>query len=322
MDFDPTLLRTFVAVVDTGSFTRAARRQHITQSAVSHQVRRLEEQAGRRLLCRTTRSLTLSADGEEFLRHARQILRALDALALRFRPSTLSGKVRFGAPENFMGGRLPRLLARYARAFPAVRLDVSISANLDLPAMIEAEELDLAIVISLHDPAGGAAGQVLRRTRLAWVAAENFEPPAAGPLPFAFFPPPCVHRQAGMRAIEEAGIDGHVVFTSHSHEGIHAAVTAGLAITAIALDDIGPGMKVIDGRHGLPSLPGMDYRLVWSEAGRTPAAIAFGELICETQTPSPVRTNATPDSRDLTAGPARDGSTPRTATRTASSGPA
>lgn len=283
MDLDPTLLRTFVAVVDTGSFTRAARRQHLTQSAVSHQIRRLEEQTGRRLLCRTTRSVTLTEAGEEFLWHARQILRTLDTLARRFRPSTLSGRLRFGAPENFMGGRLPRLLARYARAFPSVRLDVSISANLDLPAMIKAEELDLAIVISLHDPNHDATGQVLRRTRLAWVAADTFDPPDDGPLPFAFFPPPCVHRQVGVRALEEAGIDGHVVFTSHSHEGIHAAVLSGLAITAIAMDDIVPGMEIIDGRYGLPLLPGMDYTLVWSATGRTPASIAFGELILETE---------------------------------------
>ena len=283
MDLDPTLLRTFVAVIDTGSFTRAARRQHLTQSAVSHQIRRLEEQTGRRLLCRTTRSLTLTEDGEEFQRHARQVLQTLDTLAQRFRPSTLSGRLRFGAPENFMGGRLPRLLARYARAFPSVRLDVSISANLDLPAMIKAEELDLAVVIALHDPSKHAAGQVLRRTRLAWVAADTFEPPGSGPLPFAFFPPPCVHRQVGVRALEEAGIDGHIVFTSHSHEGIHAAVMSGLAITAIAMDDIAPGMEIIDGHYGLPPLPGMDYTLVWSETGRTPASIAFGELICETE---------------------------------------
>src|SRR5690606_30506560 len=131
MDFDPTLLRTFVAVAETGSFTRAAQRQHLTQSAVSHQIRRLEEQVGRRLLSRTTRSLTVTEDGEELLRHAQRILLSFDTLARRFHPSPLSGTVRFGAPENFMGDRLPRLLFRFARDFPAVRLDASISANLD-----------------------------------------------------------------------------------------------------------------------------------------------------------------------------------------------
>lgn len=281
MDFDPILLRTFVAVADTGSFTRAAQRQHLTQSAVSHQIRRLEEQVGRRLLSRTTRSLAVTEDGEELLRHAQQILHSFDALARRFNPSPLSGTVRFGAPENFMGDRLPRLLCRFARDFPAVRLDASISANLDLPALIKTGDLDLAVVISLRDPDNLAAGRLLRRTRLVWVAAETFEPPRNAPLPFAFYPPPCVHRQVGVRALDEAGIDSHIVFTSHSQEGIHAAVLAGLAITAIACDDIDAGMRIVDGQYGLPPLPDIDFALVWSNGGKTPASTAFGELICE-----------------------------------------
>ncbi|KAF1716862.1 LysR family transcriptional regulator [Pseudoxanthomonas yeongjuensis] len=282
MDFDPTLLRTFVAVADTGSFTRAAQRQHLTQSDVSHQIRRLEEQVGRRLLSRTTRSLTVTEDGEELLRHAQRILLSFDTLARRFRPSPLSGTVRFGAPENFMGDRLPRLLLRFARDFPAVRLDASISANLDLPALIGTGDLDVAVVISLSaadNPATG--GRLLRRARLVWVVAETFEPPRDAPLPFAFYPPPCVHRQVGVRALDEAGIDSHIVFTSHSQEGIHAAVLAGLAISAIAFDDLKAGMKIIDGEYGLPPLPDIDFALVWSSGGKTPASTAFGELICE-----------------------------------------
>lgn len=282
MDFDPTLLRTFVAVADTGSFTRAAQRQHLTQSAVSHQIRRLEEQVGRRLLSRTTRSLTVTEDGEELLRHAQRILLSFDTLARRFHPSPLSGTVRFGAPENFMGDRLPRLLLRFARDFPAVRLDASISANLDLPALIRTGDLDVAVVISLSAPDHPATGgRLLRRTRLVWVVAETFEPPRNAPLPFAFYPPPCVHRQVGVGALDQAGIDSHIVFTSHSQEGIHAAVLAGLAISAIAFDDLKAGMKIIDGEYGLPPLPDIDFALVWSSGGKTPASTAFGELICE-----------------------------------------
>lgn len=118
MDFDPTLLRAFVAVKETGGFTRAAQRLHLTQSAVSHQIRRLEEQVGRPLLYRTTRTLTLTEDGNDFLQHAEQILASLDALSRRFQPSPVCGVVRFGVPETFLGERLPQLLSRFARAFP------------------------------------------------------------------------------------------------------------------------------------------------------------------------------------------------------------
>jgi len=103
MYFDPGLLRAFVAVKETGGFTRAGQRLNLTQSAISHQIRRLEEQVGRQLLQRTTRRLTLTEDGEEFLRHAGQILASLDALTQRFQPSPVSGVVRFGVPESFMG---------------------------------------------------------------------------------------------------------------------------------------------------------------------------------------------------------------------------
>ena len=116
----PDLLRAFIAVHETGGFTRAGKRLHLSQSAVSHQIRRLEEQAGTALLKRTTRSLTLTEDGEEFLRHAEQILRAQDALAIRFQRSAVTGAVRFGVPESYVGDRLPPMLARFSRQFPAV----------------------------------------------------------------------------------------------------------------------------------------------------------------------------------------------------------
>ncbi|MBX9400518.1 LysR family transcriptional regulator [Lysobacter sp. BMK333-48F3] len=281
MDFDPSLLRAFVAVVDTGGFTRAAQRLHLTQSAVSHQIRRLEAQVGRRLLVRSTRKLSLSEDGREFLRHAQQILQALDALSRRFDPSPVSGTVRFGAPENFMRERLPQLLGRFAQAYPQVRLEVSVSANLDLPAMLDADELDLAVLIAERANDTPSPGQLLRRARLVWVAAEGFVPPPGASLPFAFFPPPCVHRRVGLQALQQAGIDGHIVFTSHSQEGIHAAALAGLAITAIAEDDIEPGLLPVAERYALPPLPEVDFSLVWSERGRSPAAQSFGELIGE-----------------------------------------
>src|ERR1051325_6466406 len=96
MDFDPALLRAFVAVKEAGGFTRAAQRLNLTQSAISHQIRRLEEQVGRQLLYRAPRALTRREDGEEFLQYAQKILDTLDSMARRFRPSPISGVLRFG----------------------------------------------------------------------------------------------------------------------------------------------------------------------------------------------------------------------------------
>jgi DNA-binding transcriptional LysR family regulator len=278
MDFDPALLRAFVAVKETGGFTRAADKLHLTQSAISHQIRKLEEQVGRALLHRTTRKLSVTEDGEDFLRYAQQILDTLDAMTLRFQPSPISGVVRFGVPDNFMGDRLPPLLSQFARSFPATRMEVSVSMHLDLRAMIRAGELDLAVVMS---PPGCEEGTRLRRTQLVWAAAETFELPAGASLPLAFFPKPCVNRQVAATALDETAIDWHVVFTSASPHGIRAAVLAGLAVTVLTSEDVEPWMRIVDGRYGLPGLPSVDFSLIWSEGGRTECACRFGQLILE-----------------------------------------
>lgn len=276
MDFDPALLRAFVAVKETGGFTRAAQRLNLTQSAVSHQIRKLEEQVGRQLLFRTTRALTLSEDGEDFLRYAQSILQTFDSMAQRFRPSPISGVVRFGVLENFMGDRLPTLLCKFSRAFPSVRLDVSVGMNLDLLPMIKAGELDLAVVMP---PPDSDAGTPLRRTQFVWVAADSFEIAADASLPFAFFPAPCINRQVGLAALDGRSVEWHVVFTSQSQQGIRAAVLSGLAITIMTRDDVEPGMRIVDGVYGLPPLSDADFTLVWSAGGKTAAATEFGKLI-------------------------------------------
>lgn len=273
--FDPALLRALVAVHEAGGFTRAAERLHLTQSAVSHQIRRLEEQVGRPLLHRTTRRLTLTEDGEDFLRYAQQILQGFEALSRRFLPSPVSGVVRFGVPETFMGERLPSLLCQFARSYPAVRLDVSVTSMLDLRAMIDADELDLAIVIGVQKHDGEA---LFRRTQLIWAAAENFQPPGTS-LPLAFMPPTCIYRDIAVRALSDTTIDWHIIFSSPGWLGIRAAVLAGLAATVLTRDELEPGMKIIDQDYRLPSLPAVGFSLLRGAGGHTPAAREFARLV-------------------------------------------
>lgn len=276
MDFDPALLRAFVAVKEAGGFTRAAQRLNLTQSAISHQIRRLEEQVGRQLLFRTTRALTLTEDGEDFLQYAEKILDTLDTMSRRFRPSPVSSVVRFGVLENFLGDRLAVLLRQYGRAFPSVRLDVSVGMNLDLMPMIKAGELDLAVVMLAPE---SKEGTPLRRTQFVWAAADTFDIPAGESLPFAFFPSPCINRQVGTASLEGRDVPWHVVFTSQSQQGIRAAVLAGLAVTVLAREDVEPGMKILDGQYGLPPLSKADFSLVWSAGGKTPAAMELGRMM-------------------------------------------
>lgn len=278
MDFEPTLLRSFVAVCETGGFTRAAQRLHLTQSAVSHQIRRLEEQVGRPLLYRTTRKLTLTEDGEDFLRHAEQILQSQEALTRRFHSSTASGAVRLGVPENFIGDRLPQLLGRFARSYPAVRLEVSVSVCLDLQAKVDAGDLDLAVAITRLDQENGT---VLRQTKFVWAAADTFKRPQSSSLPFAFSPPPCALRAMAVDALTASGIDWHVGFTSANQHGLKAAVQAGLAVSIFAQEEIEPWMMVLDGNDGLPPLPEAKYVLISKHGDLMPCAAELGRLIVD-----------------------------------------
>lgn len=278
MDFDPALLRAFIAVHETGGFTRAAERLRLTQSAISHQIRRLEEQVGRSLLHRTTRRLTLTEDGQDFVRHAELILQANDDLKRRFRSSPVTGVVRFGVPENFMGDRLPQLLRRFSRAFPAVRLEVAVSVCLDVRAKVEAGELDLAVGVAER---GAEVGTVLRETRFCWVAAETFELPAGSSLPLALSPAPCAFRAIATEALTASTVDWHVGFTSANQHGLRAAVLAGLAISMVAREDVCAGMKIVDGQYGLPPLPRAAFVLMWRPGERLPCAGELGRLIVE-----------------------------------------
>ena len=284
MDIDPILLRAFVAVSETGGFTRAARRLNLTQPAVSHQIRRLEELLGRALIRRTTRRLTLTDDGEDLLLHAHGILAGLDALAQRFRPSQVSGVVRFGAPEAFMGERLPALLCQFSRAFPAVRLDVHVSTYLDLHTMIASEELDLAVVLSTAGREHG--GIPLRRADFAWVAADNFLLSNGASLPLAFHPPNCINRLVGVAALEATSIDWHIAFTSPSEQGLRAAVRSGLAVAVLMRSDLGPDLRVLDGEYGLPALPSADFVLIRGRGTASPAACAFGKMLVAMESPA------------------------------------
>ncbi|UJQ31044.1 LysR substrate-binding domain-containing protein [Lysobacter gummosus] len=186
--------------------------------------------------------------------------------------------VRFGVPENFIGDRLPNLLCQFTRAFPAVRMDISVSMSMDLRQMVDADELDLAVVIALP---GGAADTVLRRTRFVWVASDTFDVAPGRSLPFAFFPSPCINRQIGVSALDGTDVEWHVMFTSPSSQGLNAAISAGLGITVMIEDDVLPGMRIVDGQYGLPSLPPAEFVLLRRPGGCTPAVAEFGKLVLE-----------------------------------------
>jgi len=238
-DVDTAVLRTFLALAETGSFSRAGVLVGRSQSAVSEQIRKLEDMFGRTLLQRTTRSVRLTVEGEHLLAHARAMVAQADVMLARFRSPDIAGEVRFGSPEDFASAYLPDILGVFAAAHPTVELHVTCQLTLPLVEQFEAGEQDLIIVKQDIDRRY-AASLPLWRERVVWVAAPSLpdrwaEATRDRPLPLVLSPSPCVYRTRAMRALEGAGVTWTGVFTSPSFAGQAAAVRAGLGYAVMPL---------------------------------------------------------------------------------------
>lgn len=252
IQLDPDLLRTFVAIVDAGGFTQAAKRIHRTQSAVSMQVRRLEETLDRTLFQRDGRGVQLAPDGEALLSYARRLLKLHDeAVAALTRPD-LSGLVRIGTPDDYVDRFLPDILARFARAFPRVQVEVNCEPSVHLRRMLVEEQLDLALITCTP---GAETGEVLRREPVVWAAAERHLTYEEEPLPLALFQPGCFFRDWAIAGLNSLGKPYRIAYTSASISGILAAVTAGLAVTVLCRSVLPVGVRPLSEVEGLPPLP-------------------------------------------------------------------
>jgi DNA-binding transcriptional LysR family regulator len=233
LPLDVPLLQSFLDLAETGSFTATAARVHRTQSAVSAQMRRLESMLGVRLFERTTRRVTLTADGERLVPHAQAVVEAAAALAARFQHSDVAGDVRVGCPEDVAGADLPGILADFAAAHPRVRLHVRCDLTLHLVEQFETGAFDLILI--KQDPERVMPGaRVLRHEPLAWVGREALvRALPAGLLPLVLAPAPCVYRARALEALGAAGHAADVVYASPSEAGQIAAVRAGLGVTVL-----------------------------------------------------------------------------------------
>jgi DNA-binding transcriptional LysR family regulator len=243
MDLD--LLRSFVSVVDAGGFTQAGERVHRTQSTVSQQIRRLEDDVGRPLFHRNGKSVSLTEEGERLLSYARRILAlAAEARAAIAQPAG-HGIVRLGVPEDFAAYRLTELLSEFARSRPGLRLDVRCDLSVKLAADIERGELDIALV---KRKAGEAGGLAMWPESLKWVTSARYPADVgADPIALAVFPQGCLYRNRAVHALEAAGRSWRIAYNSPNLSGIQAAVSAGLGISILPDMAILPGHKVIDG---------------------------------------------------------------------------
>ena len=225
---DPHLLQSFVAIVETGSFTRAGERMHLTQSTISQQMRRLEQQLGCPLLDRSGRQVVTTSQGETLLGLARRILGLLAQAGDRVGEASLP--LRLGVPEDFAAGAMTAVLAAFARQYPEVRLEVQSDLSHALWQAFEAGELDLALIKQ-----GRGQGEPIARWRepLAWVDSRDWPAGERDPVPLVVFPSEGLYRRQITDALDARGIPWRIAYESASLASLQGAVSAGIGVSLL-----------------------------------------------------------------------------------------
>src|SRR5262245_51757926 len=276
---DLDLLRSFVSVVDAGGFTRAGERVHRTQSTVSQQIRRLEESVGRPLLHRNGKQATPTEEGERLLSYARRILAlAEEARDVVARPSS-DGVVRLGITEDFAASRLARVLSKFARSRPSLRLDVRCDLSVRLASDLARGELDLALL--KRDAGDGGDAIAVWPEHLNWATSRD-HPIDAGrePLPLAVFPQGCLYRNRAIHALESAGRAWHIAYSSPNFSSIQAAVSAGLGVSILPDVSLLADHRVLQRKDGFPAIPNTELALV-AAPDANPATRRLADLLAD-----------------------------------------
>lgn len=262
------LLQAFVAVVDAGGFTRAARALGLRQSTVSQQIGRLETLTGRRLIDRDTHRMALTPAGERLLDQARTIIDAHVRLGQSLSQAPLRGRLRLGASEDCVLSALPHVLATFARRHPEVDLELSAGLSHDLYGAFDAGRLD---VLFAKRRAGDRRGTTAWREPIRWIGHPDFHIDPAAPLPLLLYPPPSITRVKALETLDRCGRSWRVAFTSASLSGLSAAARAGIGIMPHSARLIPPGLSVIQAGSTLPALPEIEFVVIGPGPGN-PAA--------------------------------------------------
>ncbi|MET1081275.1 MAG: LysR family transcriptional regulator [Pseudomonas sp.] len=273
---DTELLRTFVAIADHGGFTRAAEVLNRTQSAVSMQMKRLEEDVVQRALFeRDGRQLRMTPEGQLLLSYARRILRLHGELLSTLREPHMVGAVRIGTPDDYVMRFLPGILSRFAQAYPLVQVEVHCESSSQL---LQRDDLDLSIIT--REP-GTEIGQLLRQERFVWAEAIGFSPHEQTPMPLAMFNTDCFCRTWACNALEAQSHDYRVAYSSPSLSALMAVVSAGLAVTAQLQSLIPADMRILGAAEGLPELPMTSIVLLRNPRTQSPVTECLAEHIAE-----------------------------------------
>lgn len=288
---DTDLLRTFVAIAETGSFRAAAKQVYRTPSAVSMQIKKLEDTLGRSLFRRDGRRVTMTADGETLLGYSRRMLKLNNEVVARFVVPAVEGCVRLGAPDDFGTRFLPNILARFAAVHGAVDVEVMLEPSETLLERLDEGELDLTLITANQGQRPKREGQILFAEPLIWAGLRGGVAWEREPLPLALATQGCPWRQAALNALDLTSRSYRIAYGSPHCAGQQAAMLADLAIAPFPASLIDPPFRRLGESEGLPSLPNYQILLVkrtnLGPAGETLAAEVEASFAALTEVQSP-----------------------------------
>ncbi|WP_369720591.1 LysR family transcriptional regulator [Bradyrhizobium sp. LLZ17] len=275
---DLELLRSFVSVVEAGGFTRAGERVHRTQSTVSQQIKRLEEDVGQMLLHRDGKDVRPTEAGERLLSYARRLLTLAEEARDVLREPDSEGAIRLGIPEDFAAYQLAKLLGTFARSHPGLRLDVRADQSKNLARDLERGELDLAL---FKREAGEKGGIAVWPERVHWVTSKSHPIHAdVASVPLIGFPLGCLYRAGAIHALESAGRVWHMSYTSSSLAGIQAAVAAGMGLSILSEMSIQSDHRVLTAKDGFAPINRTEVALM-AAPGASPATLRLADRLAE-----------------------------------------
>lgn len=236
---DTITLKSFLAITEHGTYSHAAEMVGRTQSALSIQIKKLEESLGCKLFERTSRNVKLTEQGEIFRGYAKRMLDMQREAYSRMREPDIEGEIRLGTPEDFATHYLPNVLASFRKHHPRIQLNVSCDLTLNLIEGFHKGLFDLILV--KRDPQKVKGGMKVWREPLIWAAAEHYQ--LENPLSLVLSPQPCIYRARALAALDKARKPWHISYTSPSLAGTLAAVRAGLGITVLPANMVPPGLQ-------------------------------------------------------------------------------
>ena len=272
-------LRAFVSVVDAGTLTAAAPLVHRSQSALSMQLKKLEQAVGAPVLTRDARHVALTAAGRQLLPHARRILEAHAEAQQALHGPSVTGHVTLGVPDDYAVAYLAPVLRSFAARHPGVEISLVCEQSTALLPRLHRAEIDLALVS--RDRPG--RGTLLFREPLVWVGAAAYEAWRREPLPVAVYEAGSRARKDAVAALAAQRRAYRLVYNSSSLAGQIAAVESGLAVAVLTRCSVPPHLMQLDARHGLPPLPELEVAIVRSRASaRSSATDAMEEQFART----------------------------------------